>query len=119
MKRLIAIPSDGTELRDPISEHFGHCNYFIGIEVDKNNNYRKIFSLQNNGHFGCMEPVINMVRQNVTDMIVGGIGGRPYMGFIQYNINLFKGINGSLKDNIEFLLQNRLDPLKGPMCKGH
>jgi predicted Fe-Mo cluster-binding NifX family protein len=119
MTRIIAFPSNGTEITDLISEHFGHCDYFIGIEVDDRKNYKKTFTLKNNGHSGCMEPVINMVKRNVTDMIVGGIGGRPYMGFIQYNIKLYKGINGTLKDNIELLLQNKLEPLVGPMCKGH
>lgn len=119
MRRIIAIPSYGTEMGDVISEHFGHCSYFIGIEVDENNNYRKIFSLQNDGHSGCMEPVINMVQRNVTDMIVGGIGGKPYMGFIQYDIKLYKGIDGTLQENIELLLKNKLVLLRGPMCQGH
>ncbi|MFX0033386.1 MAG: NifB/NifX family molybdenum-iron cluster-binding protein [Candidatus Hodarchaeota archaeon] len=119
MKRLIAIPSNGPELNDFISEHFGHCNYFIGFEVDENKNYRKTFSIKNDGHSGCMEPVINLVKRNVTDMIVGGIGARPYMGFIQYNIKLYKGINGTLKDNIVLLIQNKLEQLEGAMCKGH
>ena len=119
MKRIIGLTSNGPELTDNISEHFGHCNYFIGVEIDANNNYKKIFSLKNHGHAGCMEPVINMVKRNVTDMIIGGIGGRPYMGFIQYNVKLYKGINGSLKNNIELYIQRKLETLTGPMCTGH
>ncbi|MFX0026386.1 MAG: NifB/NifX family molybdenum-iron cluster-binding protein [Candidatus Hermodarchaeota archaeon] len=119
MNRIIAIPSNGPELNDLISEHFGHCNYFVGIEIDETNSYKKVFSIENHGHAGCMDPVISMVKKEVTDMIMGGIGGRPYMGFIQYNIQLHKGINSSLKDNIELLLQGKLEPLTGPMCRGH
>jgi len=119
MKRMLGLTSNGPNLTDNISEHFGHCDYFIGVELDANNNYKKVFSLKNHGHTGCMEPVINMVESDVTDMIIGGIGGRPYMGFIQYNIKLYKAVNGSLKDNIKLYLQGKLEPLMGSMCAGH
>ncbi|TFG26233.1 MAG: hypothetical protein EU532_10380 [Promethearchaeota archaeon] len=116
MKKIIGIPSNGPELSDNISEHFGHCNYFVGIEIDENRNYKKAFSLRNNGHTGCMEPVINMKERNVTEMIVGGIGGRPYMGFIEYGIPLYQGVYGTLKDNIDLLIQGKLQPLQGSSC---
>jgi predicted Fe-Mo cluster-binding NifX family protein len=82
MSKVIGIPANGPELSDSISEHFGHCSYFVGVEVDENNNLTKLFSLANSGHASCMEPVMNMKNRNVTDMIIGGIGGRPYMGFL-------------------------------------
>ena len=116
MNKVIGIPSDGPELSDNISEHFGQANYFVGIEIDNNNNYTKLFSLRNDGHATCMEPVMNMKNRKVTDMIIGGIGGRPYMGFLQVGINLFQGIYGTLKDNVEFLLGGKLKPLAGASC---
>ena len=118
MNKVIGIPSDGPELSDIISDHFGHCRYFVGIEIDEGKNVKKLFSLQNNGHSGCMEPVINMKERSVTDMIVGGIGGRPYAGFTQFGIGLFKGVKGSLAENIQLFLQNKLSSLNEPMCAG-
>ena len=91
MSRIIGIPANGPKLEDNISEHFGHCEYFIGIKLN-NDDLSIAFSLKNQGHSGCMEPVINMRDRNVTDMIIGGIGGRPYMGFLQCGINLFQGL---------------------------
>jgi len=118
MNKVIGIPSNGPELSDTISEHFGHCNYFVGIEIDEEKNLKKLFSLQNNGHTGCMEPVNNMKERSVTDMIVGGIGGRPYAGFTQYGIGLFKGVNGTLSENIQLFLQGKLQSLNEPICAG-
>jgi predicted Fe-Mo cluster-binding NifX family protein len=118
VKKVIGIPSNGPELSDTISEHFGHCNYFVGIEIDEEKNLKKLFSLQNNGHTGCMEPVNNMKERSVTDMIVGGIGGRPYAGFTQYGIGLFKGVNGTLSENIQLFLQGKLQSLNEPICAG-
>ncbi len=118
MKRIIGIPSNGPELEDAISAHFGHCNYFVGVELDENEDYKRKFALQNNGHSACMEPVFNMRDQGVTDMIIGGIGGRPFYGFLQCGINLYQGVDGSIKHNIESLLANKLKPLGGPSCSG-
>jgi len=118
MSRIIGIPSSGPEMSDQISAHFGHCDYFIGIEID-GNNYKKAFEIKNNGHSACMEPVMNLKDKNVTDMIIGGIGGRPFMGFIQLGINLFQGAQGTLEENIKLLLNGNLKALGGPSCGDH
>ena len=118
MNKVIGIPSDGPELSDTISDHFGHCNYFVGIEIDDEKNLKKLFSLQNNGHAGCMEPVNDMKQRSVTDMIVGGIGGRPYAGFTHYGIRLYKGVKGTLSENIHLFLQGNLQSLNEPICAG-
>ncbi|MFW9988421.1 MAG: NifB/NifX family molybdenum-iron cluster-binding protein [Candidatus Odinarchaeota archaeon] len=116
MNRIIGIPSNGAELSDTISQHFGHCNYFIGIEISNDGKYRKAFTLANNGHSGCMEPVINMKQRNVTEMILTGIGMRPFMGFQQVNINLFLGVNTTIEENIKLLIQGKLRPMQNAIC---
>jgi predicted Fe-Mo cluster-binding NifX family protein len=118
MSRVIGVPSNGPELSDQISEHFGHASYFVGI-ILKDHTYEKIFSLPNEGHSSCMEPVMNMKNREVTDMIIGGIGGRPFMGFNQVGISLHLGIQGKTVDeNIKLLLEGKLKPLNGPSCSG-
>jgi len=116
MNRIIGLPSNGAELSDNISPHFGHCNYFVGVEISNGGKYRKVFSLANNGHTGCMEPVINMKKRNVTEMILTGIGMRPFLGFQQVKINLFQGVNASLEENIRLFIQGKLRPMKDASC---
>ena len=116
MSRIIGIPSDGPEISDNISAHFGHCNYFVGVEIYENGEYKKIFALPNSGHSGCMEPVINMKQRNITDMIISGIGMRPFMGFQQVKINLFQGTNGTIEKNITMFLEGKLMPLINASC---
>ena len=119
MTKIIGIPSNGPELSDNISAHFGHCEYFVGFKILEDNKITSEFTLRNNGHSSCMEPVINMKNRNVTDMIIGGIGGRPFQGFLQVGINLYRGVEGSVKRNLELLLQGKLEPLGGPSCGEH
>ena len=116
MEKIIGVPSIGPELSDNISAHFGHCEYFVGVKIVEDNAIKKEFSLQNLGHSACMEPVIDMKERNVTDMIVGGIGGRPYMGFLQLGINLYQGVEGTISQNVHLLLEGKLKPLGGPSC---
>lgn len=120
MKKIIAIPANGPELSDTISEHFGHCNYFLGVQINEDQTYEKAFSIQNQGHSGCMEPVMKLRSKSVTDVIVGGIGGRPYMGFIQLGISLNQGIIGkTARENIELFINGKLTALKGASCGEH
>ncbi|MFW9819863.1 MAG: NifB/NifX family molybdenum-iron cluster-binding protein [Candidatus Thorarchaeota archaeon] len=119
MKKIIGIPSDGSETSANISAHFGHCNYFVGIEIYDNNKYKKSFALPNNGHSGCMEPVINMKQRNVTDMILTGIGMRPFMGFQQVNVNLYQGVHGSIEKNIQMFLEGELRMLTNSSCESN
>lgn len=118
MKKIIGFPASGPELTDAVSGHFGHCQYFVGVELDEEGSINKAFSLQNNGHSSCLEPVMNMQSQKVTDMIVGGIGGRPYMGFLQVGINLYQAQEGTIQENIEKFKKGELKALGGPSCSG-
>ncbi|MHA1292501.1 MAG: NifB/NifX family molybdenum-iron cluster-binding protein [Promethearchaeota archaeon] len=119
MKKVIGIPANGPELTDTISPHFGHCNYFVGVEINDNKIVKKAFSIQNDGHSSCMEPVLRMKENNVTDMIVGGIGGRPYIGMMQVGINLHQGAEGTIKENVELFLEGKLKSLGAPSCGDH
>lgn len=118
-ERIIGLPSDGPELSDPVSGHFGHCNYFVGVKIFDDNKMQREFALENNGHSSCMEPVLNMKSLKVTDMIVGGIGGRPFMGFIEVGISLFQGVEGSIEENVKLLLEGKLRVLGAPSCGAH
>ena len=118
MSRMIGVPSEGPDLSDQISEHFGHARYFLGIKLI-DHSYEKVFSIPNEGHSSCMEPVMNMKNREVSDMIIGGIGGRPFMGFNQVGITLHLGVQGkSVDENIKLLLEGKLKPLNGPSCSG-
>ena len=119
MNRIIGIPAEGSELSDNISAHFGHCPYFMGVEILDNHKFKKIFTLVNEGHAGCMEPVMNMKQRNVTDMILTGIGMRPFMGFQQVQISLFQGVNGSIEKNLKMLISGQLKVLSDASCGDH
>ncbi|MBY8984931.1 MAG: NifB/NifX family molybdenum-iron cluster-binding protein [Candidatus Lokiarchaeota archaeon] len=119
MIKIVGIPSNGPKLSDNISQHFGHCKFFVGVEISDNNQPKKIFELDNSNHSGCMQTVVSMKEKSVTDMIVSGIGGRPFLAMVQSGINIYHGENGTIDENVRLLLERKLKPLGGPSCEEH
>ncbi len=71
----IAIPSEGEGgLDGRRSGHFGHCDVFTLVDVEEG---------------GCMVPVQLLASNNVNQLVVGGIGMRPLMGFKQVGIEVY------------------------------
>jgi len=87
----IAIPSMGTGgLAGERSGHFGHCDVFTMVDVEKGE-IKDVSTVQNQSHVqgGCMVPVNLLADHNVNALIVGGIGMRPLMGFKQVGIDVY------------------------------
>ena len=87
----IAIPSMGTGgLDGERSGHFGHCDVFTMVDVEKGE-IKDVSIVQNQSHVqgGCMVPVNLLADHNVNALIVGGIGMRPLMGFKQVGIDVY------------------------------
>ena len=90
-KGRIAIPSvDAGGLDGRRSGHFGHCDVFTLVDVEKGE-IQKVNTIPNQGHVqgGCMVPVNLLAGHNVNALIVGGIGMRPLMGFRQIGIDVY------------------------------
>jgi predicted Fe-Mo cluster-binding NifX family protein len=87
----IAVPSmESGGLDGQRSGHFGHCDVFTLIDV-KDGEIDRVTTLNNKEHVqgGCMVPVNLLSENNVTALIVGGIGMRPLMGFRQVGIDVY------------------------------
>ncbi|PIE65456.1 MAG: dinitrogenase iron-molybdenum cofactor biosynthesis protein [Desulfobacterales bacterium] len=87
----IAVPSLGEGgLDGQRAGHFGHCDVFTLVDAE-DGEIKSITTLQNKEHVqgGCMVPVNLLAENNVTALIVGGIGMRPLMGFRQVGIDVY------------------------------
>lgn len=87
----IAIPSDqpgGLEAK--VSGHFGHCDLYTIVEMDKDG-IKSVATLPNLPHQvgGCLAPVQLLADQGVTKLLAGGMGMRPLMGFNQAGIEVY------------------------------
>ncbi len=107
----IAIPSNGEGGLDGTrAGHFGHCDVFTFIDVE-NGEIKNVSMLQNREHVqgGCMVPVNLLAENNVTALIVGGIGMRPLMGFRQVGIDVYHDSKRpDIKSVVEDLVAGKL-----------
>ena len=122
MNKKVAFPGlKDSGMDGVIAGHFGKTEAFI--VVDYNTQTKEINEVQtiNNpphGSGGCMMPVNILKEQNVDDVVLGGIGGRPLMGFVQVGIKPFHGIQGTIQENYEAFCQNKLNEMVKSSCNG-
>ena len=87
----IAVPSEGNGGLDGLrAGHFGHCDVFTLVDVE-DGAIKEVSILANKEHVqgGCMVPVNLLAEAKVQQLIVGGIGMRPLMGFKQAGIDVY------------------------------
>jgi FKBP-type peptidyl-prolyl cis-trans isomerase SlyD len=107
---LVAVPSDspgGLEAR--ISDHFGHCDVFTLVRIEKEQ-VESVEVLPNGAHEGgqCMAPVMLLKEQGAEALIAGGMGPRPLSGFQEVGITVyFKAGAETVRDAVELLIAGR------------
>ncbi len=95
MGRIIAVPSSQPGGLDaPLGAHFGHCDLYTLVTVE-DEQIQEVKVIPNVPHQqgGCMAPVDYLARQGVSELIAGGMGMRPLMGFNQAGIEVYSGGN--------------------------
>ena len=111
-KIRIAVPSVGTGgLNGQRAGHFGHCDVFTFIDAE-DGEIKAVTTLDNKEHVqgGCMVPVNLLADNNVTALIVGGIGMRPLMGFRQVGIDVYHDAERQdIQPVVEDLLAGKLE----------
>lgn len=93
MSRIIAIPSQSPGgLEAGLGAHFGHCDLYTLVTVE-NDQVADVKVIPNVPHQqgGCMAPVEHLYRNGVHQLIAGGMGLRPLMGFNQVGIEVYYG----------------------------
>jgi predicted Fe-Mo cluster-binding NifX family protein len=108
---LIAVPSENPGgLNAPIGAHFGHCDLYtlVRIEDGKINNVDVIPNVPHQ-QGGCMAPVQYLAEKGVKQLIAGGMGLSPLMGFNQVGIKVFHGAAAkTVGEAVQFALEGKL-----------
>lgn len=116
----LAIPCTGQAgLQAQVSPHFGHCNSYAVVMIEEGK-VKTIEPISNGDHSDCSEPVRILVANNVSLMLVGGMGMRPYLAFKDLGIEVRCGITGTVAEAVESYLKGHTIPMtEDAMCKCH
>ncbi len=115
----VAFPSTVEGLTGELVPHFGHTPSFTIIEYDETTKeVSNVDVLQNAPHKqgGCSVPVMVLKNADVNSVVLGGIGQRPLMAFIQVGIEPYAGIQGTVKENFEAFITERLQKMAKASC---
>ncbi len=97
-------------LESVMSYHFGHCPYFVIVDVDENWNISYVESIRNplaDEHNPGDLPAF-MKSKGVDVIITGGMGPKAQQYFADYGIKPVVGAYGKIKDVLEDYLQKRI-----------
>ena len=115
MNNVIAVPSENPGgLEASLGAHFGHCDLYTLVKVvDGRIDEVKVLPNVPHQQGGCMAPVQHLAQNGVNQLIAGGMGLRPLMGFNQMGITVFFG-NGAktVGDAVQALLEGKLPEFK-------
>ena len=108
--RICFTSDQANDLESVMSDHFGHCPYFVIVDVDNDGNIKSVKSIENplaDEHNVGDLPAF-MKSQNVDVIITGGMGPKAQQYFVDYSIKPVTGAYGKIKDVIEEYLQKRV-----------
>lgn len=108
---LIAVPSElPGGLESPIGAHFGHCDIYTLVSIE-NGQIQQVDVVPNVPHQqgGCMAPVQYLAEKGVNQLIAGGMGLRPLMGFNQVGIEVYYGGNvATVGEAVQSIIDGKL-----------
>jgi predicted Fe-Mo cluster-binding NifX family protein len=93
MNTVVAIPSSHPGgLEAMLGAHFGHCDLYTLVSIE-GGELKKVEVIPNVPHQqgGCMAPVQYLAEKGAKNLIAGGMGLRPLMGFNQMGIEVYHG----------------------------
>lgn len=115
MEKIIAVPSENPGGLDAyVGAHFGHCDLYTLVQV-VNGELKEIKVISNVPHEqgGCLAPVQHLANNGVTQMIAGGMGLRPLMGFNQVGIEVYYGGESrTVRQAVRAMLEGKLPAFK-------
>ncbi len=96
-------------LESVLSYHFGHCPYYVIVDVD-GNEVKRVDSISNpmaDGHNPGDLPSF-MKERDVDVIITGGMGPKAQQYFADYGIKAVTGAYGKVKDVLEEYLNSKI-----------
>lgn len=114
----LAIATDN----EHVAKHFGRCQGFTIIEIDKDGKVLSKNYIENPGHNGHKPGAVLLflIKQNVDYVIAGGMGAHALQNFNESGIKVILGVRGGIDDTISKFLSGSLQAGESLcQCSGH
>jgi predicted Fe-Mo cluster-binding NifX family protein len=110
----VAFASDGDRLESMLSQSFGRANYFLIYNI-------KDFSVHVEiNPFNCIfegagiQSSQFLIGQNCHAVVTSQIGNNALRFLLSANIRVYRGVSGSIQNNLDMLIGNNLVDFENP-----
>jgi len=116
----IAFPVQVDEgLESQVYGHFGSAPSFVILD-SANGEFETIGNSDAHHAHGQCQPMKALAGNDVDAIVVGGIGGGALMRLQAQGVRVFRAVEGSVKQNLEFMKSGKLPEFSVNMtCAGH
>ena len=106
-------------LDSQVHGHFGSAPSFVILD-STSGEYQTISNTDAHHAHGQCQPVKALAGNPVDAVVVGGIGGGALMRLQSQGVRVFRAVEGSVKQNLEFIRSGKLPEFSVNMtCAGH
>ncbi|WP_066636117.1 NifB/NifX family molybdenum-iron cluster-binding protein [Desulfolucanica intricata] len=115
----IAVSAQGQDLNDPVNQRFGRCEYFV-IYDQTNDSIQALANPGGNSSGGAgIKTAQTLANNNVDIVLVGNIGPNAVETLNAANIDIYTGIQGTVKDSLELYKKGKLPKIEKPNVSSH
>jgi predicted Fe-Mo cluster-binding NifX family protein len=120
LKMKIAFPVQADEgLESQVYGHFGSAPSFVILD-STSGEFETIGNRDAHHAHGQCQPMKALAGNAVDAIVVGGIGGGALMRLQAQGVRVFRAVEGSVKQNLEFMQSGKLPEFSANMsCAGH
>ncbi|RKY48302.1 MAG: dinitrogenase iron-molybdenum cofactor biosynthesis protein [Candidatus Neomarinimicrobiota bacterium] len=106
---IVCIPSDKNSLDSKVSDVFARCNYFIFFNTE-NSNVEIVDNSYKDSQSGAGVQATQLVIQKKAKAVIAkSVGPNAERILFGSGIKIYKAVDGTVKDNIEKLIENKLE----------
>jgi len=114
----LCIPTNSGGLDDTVNDHFGRAPTFTVVDTETN----EVLVVKNRSeHMGGLgKPPEHIAKTGAGVLICSGLGGRAIDMFAQFDIEIFVGATGTVRNAIDMWKEGKLTSASHDVaCKGH
>jgi predicted Fe-Mo cluster-binding NifX family protein len=116
----IAFPSqDDKGAESAVYSHFGSAGFFVIVESEDGGMETVVNQDRDHVHGNC-QPLKALGGATVDAVVVGGIGAGALRGLLAGGIKVYRGVEGTVKENLQLIKAGRLPEFTfDQTCAGH
>ncbi|MFW5912266.1 MAG: NifB/NifX family molybdenum-iron cluster-binding protein [Candidatus Hadarchaeota archaeon] len=118
----VAVTAEGKSLESKVSPIFGRCQCFVTAkledgEIEKVEGEENLAASNSSGAGTAAAQRIG--DKGAEALITGGVGPKAFSALKKWNIEVFRGEPGTVKENIEKLDSGELEKFESPSVEAH